>query len=120
MTFGSHPKISDFGFAISDFQKSAVACATRATLANVKSSAMTARQPSVPNLICPITISDLQIRERGVVGVDDFSHSVHGHFQTTLAEQTCSGHESIRTGAGAFGGGLEIDAAVHADSILQI
>jgi len=27
------------------------ACATRATLANVKSSAMTARQPSVPNLM---------------------------------------------------------------------
>src|SRR5271167_2882551 len=52
MTIGARPKISDLGFAISDFQKSAVACATRATFANVKSSAMTARQPSVPNLIC--------------------------------------------------------------------
>ena len=33
------------------FQCSAVACATRSTLAKVKSSAITARQPSVPNLI---------------------------------------------------------------------
>ena len=33
---------------------SAVACATRATLVKVKSSAITARQPSVPNLICDI------------------------------------------------------------------
>jgi hypothetical protein len=33
------------------FQKSAVAWATRSTLAKVKSSAMTALQPSVPNLI---------------------------------------------------------------------
>ena len=30
------------------------AWATRSTLAKVKSSAITARQPSVPNLICPI------------------------------------------------------------------
>src|SRR5437879_8044061 len=30
----------------------AVACATRRTLPNVKSSAMMPRQPSVPNLIC--------------------------------------------------------------------
>jgi hypothetical protein len=37
---------------MADFQKSAVACATRATFANVKSSAIIARQPSVPNLIC--------------------------------------------------------------------
>src|SRR5271156_4134520 len=51
MTLGVRPKISDFGFEISDFQKSTVACATRATFAKVKSSAMTARQPSVPNLM---------------------------------------------------------------------
>jgi hypothetical protein len=50
-TLGSRPKIPDWEFEISDCQKSAVACATRATLANVKSCAMTARQPSVPNLI---------------------------------------------------------------------
>src|SRR5450631_957517 len=54
MTLDLRPKISDFGFEISDFQKSAAACATRATLAKVKSSAMTARQPSVPNLIWDI------------------------------------------------------------------
>src|ERR1022692_3990489 len=34
--------------------KSVVACAPRATLAKLKSSAMTARKPSVPNLICDI------------------------------------------------------------------
>src|SRR6185369_11767964 len=39
------------GFAL---QKSAVACETRSTLAKVKSSAITALQPSVPNLICAI------------------------------------------------------------------
>ena len=45
-------RLSDFRLSDFRFQKSAAACATRATLANVKSSAMTARQPSVPNLIC--------------------------------------------------------------------
>src|SRR5215472_15185996 len=37
-------------------QKSAVACATRSTLLKVKSSAITARQPSVPNLICDMNL----------------------------------------------------------------
>jgi hypothetical protein len=48
-TLAAYPKISDLGVRISDFQKSAAACATRATFSNVKSCAMTARQPSVPN-----------------------------------------------------------------------
>jgi hypothetical protein len=55
--------------------------------------------------------SNLQIR------VDNFAHFSHGGFQVALAEQAGAGHKCVRTGAGAFGGGLEIDAAVHADLI---
>src|ERR1700679_1722262 len=44
---------------MAECQKSAVACATRATFAKVKSSAMTARQPSVPNLIAAALIGEM-------------------------------------------------------------
>ena len=40
--------------------------------------------------------------------------------QVALAEQAGAAHESVRAGAGAFGGGLDIDAAVHADAIGQV
>ena len=61
--------------------------------------------------------SNLQIRERRVVGVDDFPHFGDGRFQTTLAEQAGAGHKRVRADARTFGGGLIVDAAVHADAI---
>ena len=64
--------------------------------------------------------SHLQIRERRVVGIDDFPHFGDGGFQVALAEQARAGHKRVRAGARAFGGGLEIDAAVHADAIRQV
>src|ERR1041384_8789054 len=46
----SYPTMAAFG-SEREFQWSAVACAMRRTFSKVKSSAMTPRQPSVPNLM---------------------------------------------------------------------
>ena len=51
--------------------------------------------------------------------MDDFPHFGDGRLQAALAEQTGAGHKGVRPGAGAFGSGLIVDAAVHADAIGQ-
>src|SRR5690348_10495558 len=60
-----------------DFMYSACACATRRTLPNVKSSAITPRQPSVPNLIwvgCGIRRLKVARLPGAPEGVHDLAH----------------------------------------------
>src|SRR5207244_5838442 len=57
----------------------AAPCATRRTLPNVKSSAITPRQPSVPNLIGEVRV----IRSRVTVGVPAKSRTSYGELQVT-------------------------------------
>ena len=64
-------------------------------------------------------ILNLQIRQRRIVGVDNLAHFFHGGTEIVRAEQGGAADKSVRAGAGAFGNGLEIDAAVHADAIWQ-
>src|ERR1035437_7368509 len=64
-------------------------------------------------------ISNFQISERGVVGVGDLPHFFDGGAHVALAEQGGAGHKSISTGAGTFGDGGVVDAAVHFEAIVQ-
>src|SRR6266542_1342133 len=94
---------------------------------------MTARQPSVPNLMLAIlkkSRSELRevLRDGDCGGRrsdacvrcgHDLAHLLHGGFEVALAEKRCAADENISTGTSTFGGGLKIDAAIHADLIRQ-
>ena len=62
---------------------------------------------------------NLQIRQRGIVGVDDLAHFFYGGAHVVPVKQGRAGNKRVGAGAGAFGGGLVIDAAVHLDAIRQ-
>ena len=51
------------------------------------------------------------------MGVDNLAHFLDSGFQIVRAKQGRATDKGVRAGAGAFGGGLEIDAAVHCDAI---
>ena len=78
---------------------------------------MTARQPSVPNLMFILRKSKLQIRQRRVVGIDNLTHFFDGGAHVVLAEQGRAGDKRVGTGTGALGDSLVIDTAVHLDAI---
>src|SRR5579862_389428 len=101
------------------FQQSAVACATRATLANVKSSAMTARQPSVPNLIFIPGWLHFQVRQCRIMGMGYLAQLFYRGAQAARMEEGRSTYKRIRAGPRTLGSGLKIDAAVHTDAVGQ-
>jgi hypothetical protein len=72
----------------------------------------------VARKFAPAVRSNFQIGERGVGLVDNFAHFFNGGFQAARGEQTGAGHKRVRADAGAFGGGLVVDAAVHADAVV--
>ena len=97
-------------------QASAVAWATRSRFRNVKSSAMTARQPSVPNLM-PLIMEKPEKRRFKVSRrfalrpspgslprhcLRYLSHSCHGAPETFLLKKSGSADERIGPGACAF------------------
>src|SRR5216110_3547977 len=100
------------GFAC---QKLAVAWATRSRLLNVKSSAMTARQPSVPNLICPMTSTP-----DSRLFVHDLLHLAQRRLEVPMLEKPGAADKGVRAGMGALSGGLKIDSAVHLDTVVEI
>src|ERR1039457_7545406 len=90
------------------------------TLTKLKSSATIAPAVGAKFDLRQNCKSNLQIRQRRVVCVDDFAHFGDGRLQITPAKQTRARDKCVGSGAGAFGGGLVVDAAVHADAVVQI
>src|ERR1041384_8751968 len=84
----SYPKMAAFG-SEREFQWSAVACAMRRTFSKVKSSAMTPRQPSVPNLMGVFCMLS-QFLDRG------------RQVQRLVPEQRIAGHQYICPRLGAL------------------
>src|SRR5438034_3143861 len=97
------------GFA---FQQSAVACATRSTFVKVKSSAMTARQPSVPNLICPM----ISAPASGLC-IHNLLHLAQRCLEVPVLEEPRTAHKCIGARARAVARGLKVDPAVRLDAV---
>src|SRR5947199_10188779 len=76
---------------------------------------MTARQPSVPNLICPMTSTP-----DSRLFVHDLLHLAQRRLEVPMLEKPGAADKGVRAGMGALSGGLKIDTAVHLDTVVEI
>src|SRR5262245_1391915 len=89
-------------------------------LEKVKFSAMTARQPSVPNLI---TLMEKLLRvasSHRCGGFGNFAHLFYAGFHAAEVKKGGAADKTVRAGVRAISDGFEIHSTVHADVVIKI
>ena len=65
-------------------------------------------------------VSNRQVGQRWIVGLDHLAHLFHGRFHVAPAKERRAAHEHVRADPGALRGRLEVNATVDANMIGQV